>query len=601
MAPAERHILSAFSPIVDDVQDMVGGTATIFQRMNEAGDMLRVCTNVLKTDGTRAIGTYIPAVNPNGTANPVIASVLAGKTYRGRAYVVNKWYLTAYEPIRDSQGSVVGINYFGVPMESATALRQSIMDIQVGQSGYVYVLDTKGNYVISKDGKRDGENIYNAKDADGVSFIAEICDKAKKLGPGEISEQFYPWKNAGDKDAKVKIARIMYYEPWDWVIGVSSYLDDFYAAQRQVAAISKQNLYTMLGVSLLSLLAASCVWFFVARGTSRDFSSVSESLQDTSDHVANAASQVAGSSQQMATGATEQAAAIEEISASLAELSSMTRQNADNSQESDRAAGLAWDAASSGVSAMERMTGAIGQIKHSADETARILKSIDEIAFQTNLLALNAAVEAARAGDAGKGFAVVAEEVRNLAGRSAEAARSTAALIDESQSNADGGVRAADEVSALLKDIETNVGTVKDLVSQVAQASNDQAQGIGEISKAVTQLETVTQANAANAEESAAASSELQSQADGVLSVVATLRGIVGGSGHESALRAMAPRAESAWSAPAVQKPAKKTEFKAAKPQSAPADAPPAKASRKSKAIKPDEVIPLDEDEMINL
>src|SRR6185295_12799038 len=127
-------------------------------------------------------------------------------------------------------------------------------------------------------------------------------------------------------------------------------------------------------------------------------------------------------------------------SASLEELSSMTKQNSENARQANGMAGEARDAAEGSKGAMDRMGSAIGKIKQSADQTARIIKTIDEIAFQTKLLALNAAVEAARAGDAGKGFAVVAEEVRNLARRSAEAAKSTASLIEESQKNADRGV-----------------------------------------------------------------------------------------------------------------------------------------------------------------
>ncbi len=132
----------AWSPVVDDVKKQVEGTATIFQRMNPAGDMLRVSTNGLKSDGQRAIGTYL-AVNPDGSANPVVAKVLAGETFRGKAFVVDRWYLTAYEPIKDATGSVVGINSFGVPLESAKALRQAILDIPVGETGYVFVLDSR--------------------------------------------------------------------------------------------------------------------------------------------------------------------------------------------------------------------------------------------------------------------------------------------------------------------------------------------------------------------------------------------------------------------------------------------------------------------------
>ena len=581
----QNKAASSFSPVVDKVQDLVGGTSTIFQRMNNSGDMLRISTNVLNSDGTRAIGTFIPATNPDGKTNEIIKTVLAGNTYRGKTFRVDRWYLSAYEPINDSSGKVIGINYFGVLMDSTPALRQAIMDIQVGQTGYVYILDSKGNYVLSKDGKRDGENIMGAKDANGVSFIEEICQKAVKLGPRELAEQYYPWKNKGDSEARVKIARLMYFEPWDWVIGSGSYVDEFAAAQQTVTKISKENLLVMLGVSLVSFIISCLVWLYISKRTSDDFTAFTARLLTTSNQVANAADQVEGFSQQMASGASEQAASIEEISASLEELSSMTQQNAENSQESDSVAGKAWNAATAGVAAMENMTTTIGQIKNSADETARILKSIDEIAFQTNLLALNAAVEAARAGDAGKGFAVVAEEVRNLAGRSADAAKSTATLIDESQTNADGGVKAANDVSQLLLEIETNVGSVKNLVSQVSQASNEQAQGISEINIGVTQLELVTQSSAANAEESAAASTELSDQAKDVRRVVNSLEEAVKGRGKST-----------------PQNTHQSNQVQAPQP---PRSAPEPQASQPSTVKSPpasiDQVIPLEEDEFVDM
>ena len=248
------------SPVVDTVQELVGGTATIFQRMNDRGDMLRVCTNVLETDGRRAIGTYIPAVDPDGKPNPVIATVLRGETFTGRAYVVNRWYLTAYEPIRDPAGEVVGVSYFGVPMESVTALRQSIMATQVGETGYVYVLDSEGNYVISKDGARDGESIWGARDSDGDLFIQEIVEKAHQLGPHELASQWYPWLNAGDDQARMKVARIGYYEPWDWIIGAGSYEDEFLAAEQRIAALSRENLLATLITAAATLVLIGIIW-----------------------------------------------------------------------------------------------------------------------------------------------------------------------------------------------------------------------------------------------------------------------------------------------------------------------------------------------------
>ena len=177
------------------------------------------------------------------------------------------------------------------------------------------------------------------------------------------------------------------------------------------------------------------------------------------------------------------------------------------------------------------MSGSIRNIKTSSDQTAKILKTIDEIAFQTNLLALNAAVEAARAGDAGRSFAVVAEEVRNLAHRSAEAAKNTAELIEEAQQYADSGVAALDETSHSLAEILEHIEQVKQFNSEVAMACREQAEGIGQISNAVFQMEKVTQGNAAHSEQSASASRELSTQARKLNTMIDDLIAIIQGAG----------------------------------------------------------------------
>jgi methyl-accepting chemotaxis protein len=276
-------------------------------------------------------------------------------------------------------------------------------------------------------------------------------------------------------------------------------------------------------------------------------------LSASADQVAAAASQVSQSSQSMAEGASEQASSLEETSASLEELASMTRQNADNAGQARTNSDQASSAAESGqvstrnmgqelTARIGGMNEAIQKIKASADQTAKILKTIDEIAFQTNLLALNAAVEAARAGEAGKGFAVVAEEVRNLAQRSAEAAKSTAALIEESQRNADNGVKVSAEVSEILKKaVEVEIAKsfastvdaankVKQLIGEVAAASGEQAKGVEQINTAVTEMDKVTQSNAANAEETASASEELSAQSRELQDMVNVLIKLVRGS-----------------------------------------------------------------------
>jgi len=242
------------------------------------------------------------------------------------------------------------------------------------------------------------------------------------------------------------------------------------------------------------------------------------------EQVSSASQQISAGSQSLAQGANEQAGSLEEVSSSLEEMASMTKQNADNAIQAKNLAAEANTNAEKGREAMSRMSGAIGRIKDSSDQTAKIVKTIDEIAMQTNLLALNAAVEAARAGEAGRGFAVVAEEVRNLAQRSAVAAKNTADMIEESVKNAEEGVLIADDVAKSFTLIAESNRKVDDLIAEIAGASQEQSQGIEQVNVAVAQMDTITQQNAANSEESASAAEELSSQAEELQNMVAEFR-----------------------------------------------------------------------------
>ena len=281
------------------------------------------------------------------------------------------------------------------------------------------------------------------------------------------------------------------------------------------------------GISVVALIA---ILFAITRSIVGPLNNVIRGLTGGSEQVTSASSQVAQSSQQMAQGASEQASSIEEVSASLEEMASMTRQNSDNAEQANNLMGEAGTIVESGTKSMSEMSKAIDDIKSSSVETAKIIKTIDEIAFQTNLLALNAAVEAARAGDAGKGFAVVAEEVRNLAQRSAEAAKNTSELIEGSQQNADRGVQVTAQVAEALDKIQESAAKVAQIIGEVSTASREQSQGIDQVNTAVSQMDQITQSNAANSEEAASASEELSAQANELSEMVYVLAGVVGGS-----------------------------------------------------------------------
>lgn len=257
------------TPVVDEVYDLVGGTCTIFQRMNNQGDMLRVATTVQKMDNTRAIGTYIPAINPDGTSNPVITKILRGENFYGRAYVVNAWYLTAYSPIKDDQGTIIGILYVGVKQEAVKSLRKAIMNTVVGKTGYVHVLGAtkitgvekgdRGQYIISKNGERDGENMWNVKTVDGQYVIKKTINSALQLKKGEVGYIRYKWKNPDDDTPRMKVVAYTYFQPWDWVICAGTYEDDYIIFKKRVSDVLADMLqWTLIsGLVLMVIVLAA--------------------------------------------------------------------------------------------------------------------------------------------------------------------------------------------------------------------------------------------------------------------------------------------------------------------------------------------------------
>ena len=326
-------------------------------------------------------------------------------------------------------------------------------------------------------------------------------------------------------------------------IGVVLMARDISSENQALAAIQaegdralKNAMVGVGGSTVVAMLAIGALMFWIVRRINITLERLIQDLSAGGAQITSASEQVADSSTQLAESSSTAAANLEETSAALAEMSAMTQKNSETAEQANSLAVGASEQTEEGTRAMERMNESIDRIKSSSDQTANILKTIDEIAFQTNLLALNAAVEAARAGDAGKGFAVVAEEVRNLAGRSAEAAKSTAGLIEEAQRNANEGVVVNRDVAEILSRIKESITGAADLMGEVNRASAEQSRGIGEITKAVDSMDSVTQGNAASSEEIASAGEELSAQANELNTMVGVLVELVTGQdrGHSS-------------------------------------------------------------------
>ena len=286
------------------------------------------------------------------------------------------------------------------------------------------------------------------------------------------------------------------------------------------------TLWMALGASLILLTGLSLI---VLKSIPAPFRAVADKLNELADACTLSADQLARTSYNLASSSGEQAAAIQETSASLEEMASMTAKTAEHAKSADILANQTKTAAEEGRTDVQNMNKAMSAIKSSADNIAKIIKTIDEIAFQTNILALNAAVEAARAGEAGSGFAVVAEEVRSLAQRSAAAAAETADKIADSISKSEEGVQVCSHVSNRLEDITTKALKTSELISEIASASREQSIGLSQSTEGMAQIDKATQTNAAAAEEMAAGAHELHNQANGLNQNIQILSQLING------------------------------------------------------------------------
>jgi methyl-accepting chemotaxis protein len=322
---------------------------------------------------------------------------------------------------------------------------------------------------------------------------------------------------------------------------MNRYKNNLIAVCSEFGSMSVENLRTqtrlslqmIIGFIIASLLIGTIYAFISIKMIVKKINMVIEGVNSGAEQVFDATIQVTSASQSLAEGTSEQAASLEETSSTLEQMASMTRGNAENANQARNMMAEAQEIVRKVEKHMGDMGIAIENITKSSEETGKIIKTIDEIAFQTNLLALNAAVEAARAGEAGAGFAVVADEVRNLAMRAAESAKNTAILIGDTIKAVKSGNELTDATKEAFQENISITDRVHQIVEEISAASTEQAQGIEQVNKAISEMDKVVQKNAANAEQLTGAATETNSQAKEMKSFVNDLVVLVEGHSRE--------------------------------------------------------------------
>jgi methyl-accepting chemotaxis protein len=478
------RVLNGDTGSVDDVSAAFGGVATIFQ-----GDT-RISTNVMKADGSRALGTKL-------AAGPVYDAVLGeGKDYIGTTKILGQDYVAAYKPIKDASGQTIGILFVGFEKSAFNAQFTKAAEVAV-MAGLILaaICGGIGWYVFHK-------------------LFAPFHPLAKMMEDARAGRyaEHVPYTERTDEFGE--LARVI--ELFNRSVG----------ERRAHRAAAVEQVVSTFGEALAALAQRDLRYRLVKEvppeydvlkenfnAAAKELETAMTAVEQRAAEIGVASSEIHSASQQMAQRTETEAAALEQTSASLNELSEAVNHSVDGAREANAAAATAKTDATAGSEISHNAVEAIRAIAQSSSEITQIVGVINEIAFQTNLLALNAGVEAARAGDAGRGFAVVASEVRALAQRSAEAAKQIGTLISRSESQVENGVQLVEESGTAFGKIVDQIGTVYELVAAISAAQTQQASALKEIDAAIQQLDQTTQQNAAMAEQSCAAADGMKGRA----------------------------------------------------------------------------------------
>jgi len=494
-------------PVIDDITKQTGETVTLFQRVNQAGDMLRVASTVAASDGQRAIGTYIPGIMPDGSQNSVVKAVLSGQVYRGRAFVVNAYYITAYEPLRNAKGDVIGMLYVGMKQEGLPLLREALSaQSHKGDHSSVAIYYGPDSQSLSNMVVIEPTGIGTITES---KWLPEVLSKAPKLSEGASGVVTV----SGSVKGSEAIVHYAYFKPWDWVIVAIGDSSDYAGATDQVRAQFSQLLFQSLLGGFVALFGGAVVAYFISKR-------ITDPVADLSIHLTSSATQISSSAVQQQSNVTTLMASSNQIASAAKEISATSQELLHSMVEIADAAARTASLAHQGrqglkgmetsmqtlSAASEGISSKLGIIRSKAGRINAVVTAITKVADQTNLLSLNASIEAEKAGEAGVGFAVVAREIRRLADQSAistldieqiveemqEAVASGVAEMREFSDAVQGGIGAAEAIQGQFGQIIEGVESIAPRYETVQQGMQNQSVGAKQISEAMWQLTETT-------------------------------------------------------------------------------------------------------------
>jgi len=559
------HLINNSNAEVDRFTAETGSLATVF--VKDGNEWVRVATSVKKEDGSRAVGS------PLDHNSPAYASLNAGQTYTGPAQLFGRDFMTRYTPLKNEAGQVVAAMFVGEEFtESLAALRQKVMSIRFGESGYIYAFDAKnepGRMMIHP--KAQGKNLLDVKDKDGVAFNRIMLEQKQGM-------VHYHWAMPESKEeARPKLAVFAPFERWGWIVAASSYEDEF-ASQlldvrlRLVAGIvfiiallsivtfwagrswvAKPLAYAVSAIRRVAdgdltvhieaknqdevgeLLQAADEMSVRLRGMVGDIEHSLASLAQQATLLVNISQDVSSASGEQNSAASAMAACVEEMSSSISQVArhaGVARQMATEANNKSQNGVVVVNEATRTMGqiadAVRQAGGTVSQLDGLSERIAEVVTVIRDIADQTNLLALNAAIEAARAGEAGRGFAVVADEVRKLAERTTQSTLQITDTVSKIQQGArmavehmeggvrqvDAGVSSANMAANSLLDIQDGAQQVGGAIAGISDALSEQDAASRDIALNVEKIAQQADGNHGKAKSAAQAASALLTLAD---------------------------------------------------------------------------------------